>query len=115
LSECGAVRDGVIDLGRFEDIPLLTRDILRIEGSRLRARNLPKGRKPYVNRTGGSTGEPVEFWQDSYYWAVNVANKLYHFGMLGKETGELEMKIVLSERDLFLDTNGLVTKLKVGS
>ncbi len=112
LSECGAVRDGVVNLGRFEDIPLLTRDILRIEGLRLRSRNLPKGRKPYVNRTGGSTGEPVEFWQDSYYWAVNVANKLYHFGMLGKETGELEMKIFLSERDLFLDTNGLVTKLK---
>jgi phenylacetate-CoA ligase len=112
LSECGVVRNGTVDLDRFEDIPFLTKDILRSEGSRLKAKHLPKGRKAYVNRTGGSTGEPLEFWQDSYYNAVNVANKLYHFGMLGKETGELEMKIWGSERDHFVDTSGWFTKLR---
>ncbi len=112
LSECGAVRDGEVNLERFEEIPFLTKDILRREGSRLSSTSLPRGRKAYINRTGGSTGEPLEFWQDTYYWAVNVADKLYYFGMLGKEAGELEMKIFISERDLFLDTSGLLTKLK---
>jgi phenylacetate-CoA ligase len=112
LSESGVVRDGKVDLDQFENIPFLTKDIIRRQGERLRARTLPQGRKPYANRTGGSTGEPVAYWQDSYYWDINVATKLYHFEVLGKEVGELEMKIWGSDRDFVTETSSWKPKLK---
>ena len=111
LNDCGVVRDGTVNLDRFEDIPFLTKSIISNERSRLKANILPNGRKSYVNRTGGSTGEPIEYWQDTYYYASNVTDKIYHFDMLGKELGEPEMKIWGSERDIFTDSSGLKAKL----
>ncbi len=111
LDACGVVRNAKVDLDRFEEIPILTKDTIRSEGPKLKAKVIPQGRKPYVNRTGGSTGEPIEYWQDNYYWAVNVANKLYHFETLGKEIGEAEMKLWGSDRDIYTDTSSWVVKL----
>jgi len=104
LSDVGVIKDGTVYLENFENIPILTKEIIRNEGRRLRARELPKGRKAYLNRTGGSTGEPIEYWQDNVYWDVNVATRLYHFEMLGKELGEPELKIWGADRDIFLET-----------
>jgi len=112
LSECGVVQNGKVDLDRFGNMPFLTKDIIRRQGTRLRAMALPKNRKSYRNHTGGSTGEPVTYWQDGYYWDINVATKLYHFEVLGKEVGELEMKIWGSDRDFVLETGGWKPKLK---
>ena len=112
LTECGAVRDGAVDLDRFERIPPLTKEILRSEGPALRARALPDGRKAYANRTGGSTGQPCEFWQDSHYDAGNTADKLYHFESFGKHAGEAELKIWGAERDLVRDTGSSTAQLK---
>ena len=106
LTECGVVRDGHVDLGRFEQIPFLTKELVQREGDRLRAQELPAGRRAYVNCTGGSTGEPVEFWQDTYYWDVVVATRIHHFERFGKKIGEPEMKIWGSDRDIVHDTSG---------
>jgi phenylacetate-CoA ligase len=110
LSAAGVVVDGTVHLERFERIPILTKDIIRRDGERLRATTVPDGRKSYSNRTGGSTGEPTVYWQDSRYWDVNVATKLYHFWMHGKELGELELKVWGSDRDIVHDTAGWKTK-----
>lgn len=67
LEGCGAVRNGRVNLDRFEDIPFLTKDILRAQGARLRPKTMPDNRKAFHNRSGGSTGVPVEFWQDNVY------------------------------------------------
>jgi phenylacetate-CoA ligase len=112
LDDCGAVRNGVVDLGRFEQIPFLTKDIIRREGVRLRAKKLPGGRTAYLNRTGGSSGEPIEYWQDNYYWDVNVGTKIYHFEVLGKRLGEPELKIWGSDRDLLRETSTQKARLQ---
>jgi len=106
LESCGAVRDGRVDLDRFTDIPFLTKDVMRSEGDRLRAKTLPRGRKAHRNASGGSTGEPVQFWQDNGYWDTTIAVRTYHFSTVGKQLGEREMKIWGSERDLFEGTLG---------
>jgi phenylacetate-CoA ligase len=106
LESCGAVRNGNVNLDRFEDIPFLTKDILRSQPERLRARTLPHGRRPHVNRSGGSTGEPIKFWQDNVYWAATIATRTYQFSMTGKDLGEREMKIWGNERDLLQGTLG---------
>lgn len=112
LSECGVVHNGTVNLDRFSNIPFLTKDIIRKENRRLQARHLPKGRKSLANSSGGSTGQPVKFLQDSHYWNVNVATKTYHFEVLGKKIGEPEMKIWGSEKDLFEGTIGWKAKLQ---
>ena len=106
LEACGAVRVGRVNLDRFTDIPFLTKEIIRAEGDRLRAKTLPEGRKAYPNSTGGSTGQPVSFWQDNRYWQATIATRLYIFKVVGKELGERELKIWGSERDLFEGTLG---------
>jgi phenylacetate-CoA ligase len=107
LTDAGVVRKGEVYLENFAELPFLTKDIIRREGTRLKAKMLPKGRQAYQNKSGGSTGQPVEFFQDSYYWNMNIASKLYRFEIFGKKLGEPEMKIWGSERDLFEGTIGL--------
>ena len=112
LEHCGAVRNGRVNLDRFAEIPFLTKKIMREQGARLRAKSLPAGRRAFANRSGGTTGEPVHFWQDNVYWDTTIATRTYHFSMAGKNTGEREMKIWGSERDLFHGTIGLKAKLQ---
>lgn len=61
LESCGAVRGGNVNLDRFEDIPFLTKDIIRTQFERLRARQMPDGRRAYMNNSGGTTGAPIRF------------------------------------------------------
>jgi len=112
LERCGAVRKGRVHLERFEDIPFLTKKIIREQGARLRAKSLPHGRRTFANRSSGTSGEPVHFWQDNVYWDVTIATRTYHFSMAGKNIGEREMKIWGSERDLYQGTIGLKAKLQ---
>lgn len=112
LSNCGVVVDGEVHLDRFDEIPILTKETILQQGDRLKATVLPNGRKPYINRTGGSTGQPTVFYQDNHYWNVNVATKNYHFEVHGKQVGELEMKVWGSDRDVVHDTSGWLTKFK---
>jgi phenylacetate-coenzyme A ligase PaaK-like adenylate-forming protein len=112
LAVCGVVRDGRVNLDRFTDIPFLTKKIIREEGDRLRARSLPQGRRAFANRTSGTSGQPVHFWQDNVYWDITIATRSYHFAMVGKDLGEREMKVWGSERDLFSGTLGMKAKLE---
>jgi phenylacetate-coenzyme A ligase PaaK-like adenylate-forming protein len=112
LDACGAVRDGRVNLDRFQDIPFLTKDLIRAHQSRMRPRSLPKGRSAHINRSGGSTGEPLQFWQDNVYWAATIATRTYHFSLTGKDIGEREMKIWGSEQDLFKGTIGARAKFE---
>jgi phenylacetate-CoA ligase len=112
LEACGAVRGGRVNLDRFEDIPFLTKDIIRSQAERMRPKTLPRGRVAHSNRSGGSTGEPLQFWQDNVYWAATIATRIYHFSLTGKELGEREMKIWGNERDLFEGTLGLRARME---
>ncbi|MGO9633204.1 MAG: phenylacetate--CoA ligase family protein [Steroidobacteraceae bacterium] len=112
LERCGAVIEGRVNLERFADIPFLTKKIIREQGERLRAKGLPGGRRAFANRSSGTSGEPVHFWQDNVYWDVTIATRIYHFSMAGKTIGEREMKIWGSERDLYQGTIGLKAKLQ---
>ena len=107
LGDCGVVRNHRVDLGQLQSVPILTKEIIRTEGERLRDHTLPPARRAYANRTGGSTGQPIHYWQDSHYWDINVATKLYHFEVLGKHPGEPELKIWGSDRDIVIETGTL--------
>ncbi|WP_254863554.1 phenylacetate--CoA ligase family protein [Halovivax gelatinilyticus] len=98
LEARGVVDDDGVSLERFSELPLLTKETLREEGDRLLSTD--PGPDPYTNTSGGTTGEPVEFVQDQYYWEWNVATKLFYQELAGKPLGGREVKLWGSERDL---------------
>jgi phenylacetate-coenzyme A ligase PaaK-like adenylate-forming protein len=112
LETCGAVRGGNVNLDRFEDIPFLTKDIIRTQLERLRVRQMPDGRRAQMITSGGTTGEPLRFPQDSGHWAVNIATRTYQFGMLSKRLGDREMKVWGNEGDLSKGTTGVKARIE---
>ncbi|WP_406657591.1 hypothetical protein V7O62_03275 [Methanolobus sp. ZRKC2] len=111
LDDTGVIRNGEINLDNFENVPLLTKEIIRSEFEELKSRDLAS-REYYENHTGGSTGQPVSFIQDKDYESSNFANKIYFCGLAGKEIGEKEMKVWGSERDLLEGTTSINSKIK---
>ena len=99
LQECGVISNGKVVLDNFSQIPVLTKEIIRAQGSSLYSSDY-KSRKPYENTSGGSTGEPVRFIQDKEYDEWNIATKLYFNIILGKDLGQPEIKFWGSDRDI---------------
>lgn len=113
LSECEVVSDGKIRLENFQNVPILTKEIIRNEGKNLYSKDY-KTRKPYKNTSGGSTGEPVEFIQDKNYNDWNTACKIYFQLLCGYKTGQKQIKLWGSERDIFGQKEDIITRLKFG-
>ena len=110
LPKSGVIKNGKVYLENFDKIPILTKEIIRKEGTNLYSKDY-KSRKPYENTSGGSTGEPVKFIQDKEYDEWNIATKIYYNQMLGKEIGEKEIKFWGSERDIFKGNIGFKNKI----
>jgi len=99
LSKVEVIKNGKAYLENFQNIPILTKEIIRKKGENLYSKDYKK-RKTYENTSGGSTGEPVKFIQDKRYNEWNIATKIYYNWVLGKDIGEKEIKFWGSERDI---------------
>jgi len=112
FKETGVVNEGVVDLSKFDRIPILTKEIMRKHYKELISKDYTT-RKWYYNSSGGSTGKPVRFIQDDLYdkWG-NVAFCYWYKDILGVDEPGVK-KIILwgSERDLFEGGMGWKTKI----
>jgi phenylacetate-CoA ligase len=84
----------------FDDIkkfPLLTKDIIRNHLDKLYKF---RDNTYYRNTSGGSTGEPVIFYQDRNYFAWNAATKIFFDEWTGRKIGEPKVKLWGSLRDI---------------
>ncbi len=108
--DCGVVIDGNVNLQKFTDIPLLTKEIIRREGENLYAQDY-QNRHFYVNTSGGSTGEPVTFIQDYDYSSWSYAVHRYFQRVALRELGEPMIKLWGSERDVFQGSETWTTRL----
>lgn len=112
LREIKMVNNGFVDLSRFTEIPILTKELIRKHHQELISKDYTT-RKWYYNSSGGSTGEPIRFIQDDSYrkWG-NATFYYYYNNILGID--ELNArKIILwgSERDLFQGGMGWIDKI----
>ena len=90
----------------FDDIkrfPILTKEIIRNNFDELYKF---RDNTYYRNTSGGSSGEPVIFYQDSNYFAGNTATKILFDEWAGKEIGEPMVKLWGSLRDILKDGRG---------
>ncbi len=112
LSESGVYDgNGEPDLSKFNQIPFLTKEIIRKNFNSLLSDDWQK-RGGQSNTSGGSTGEPVQFIQDKAHrcWCV-YANKLYYNHKLGKYPGARELLLWGSDRDILRGSIGMKAKL----
>jgi len=90
----------------FDDIkkfPLLTKDMIRNNFDELYKF---RDNTYYRNSSGGSTGEPVIFYQDSNYFAWNTAAKIIFDEWAGRKLGEPMVKLWGSLRDILKGGQG---------
>ncbi|MBD3249155.1 hypothetical protein GF336_03860 [Candidatus Woesearchaeota archaeon] len=111
LKKAEVVKNSRIDLENFENIPFLTKNIIRKQGKNIYSKDYRK-RKPYENTSGGSTGEPVRFIQDKRYNEWNIANKLWIKLKAGQDIGDKELRFWGSERDLLEGKESLKIRLR---
>jgi phenylacetate-CoA ligase len=96
------IQDNKINLSRFEEIPILTKEIIRKNQQDLVSDEI-QSRIWFYNSSGGSTGEPTRLIQDNVYSTWGSATSYYYFkNILGIDEPSAK-KVVLwgSERDLF--------------
>ena len=100
LPAAGVIKNDQVILENFQNIPLLTKDIIRQQTERLYSTDYHK-RGFYENHTGGSTGEPVNFIQDKNYKTWEMAHQYYFHAIGGRNIGEGLLKLWGSSRDVF--------------
>jgi len=96
----------------FNDIKkfsILTKDIIRNHFDKLYKF---RDHTYYRNSSGGSTGEPVIFYQDSDYFAWNAAAKIIFDEWAGRKLGEPMVKLWGSLRDILKDGQGFKEYLR---
>ena len=111
FAQIGIVKNGEVDLSRFDKIPILTKEIIRKHHSELISKDYTT-RKWYYNSSGGSTGEPVRFIQDELYGKWNDAeDKYYYEDIIGIDMYAKKAILWGSARDIFEGSIGLRAKL----
>lgn len=102
LADTGVVtRDGEVALERYPSLPFLTKDILRTRFEQLKSDDLSRRRWSF-NTSGGSTGEPVRFIQDTEYRRWARAAKIRFDAWTGYRAGAPKILLWSSERDLLV-------------
>lgn len=107
------VKNEKVNLSKFHEIPILTKDLLRKHQEELVSKDHIK-RKWYYNFSGGSTGEPTKFMQDNYYikW-FGATNNYYYQDMLGINVNNVKKAYLWgSPQDLFKGNIGFKNKMK---
>lgn len=113
LGKTKVIAEGKVNLNNFNKIPILTKEIIRKNFERLKSTDKNyKKRVPYLNTTGGSTGEPVSFIQDNHSYTHGMAGA-WLFQTFTKQSICVK-KIMLwgSERDILEGSIGLKNRIK---
>ena len=112
FDEISIIKNSKVDLSKFSEIPILTKEIIREHRGELVSKDYTS-RKWYYNSSGGATGEPVRFIQDDLYrkWG-NATSHYWYKDILGISEPSVKRVILWgSERDLF--QGGMGWKVKI--
>jgi phenylacetate-CoA ligase len=86
-------------IGYLQSIPILTKKIIQDNFSKLQSTDLAQ-RKWFYMTPSGSTGEPIRIIQDYEFSAKVAAIQLFFSQSVGRETGEPEIYLWGSKREI---------------
>lgn len=89
----------------FKKFPILNKKILRNQFDNLKSKTFKD--KCFKNTSGGSTGEPVIFLQDTSYNEKGKAAKIFFDEWAGRNDGEKKITLWGSERDILEGSQGI--------
>jgi phenylacetate-CoA ligase len=113
LKNFDIISDGIVNIANFQNIPLMTKEIIRSNQKSLISSDYTN-RKFFYNTSGGSTGEPVKLMQDKVYEKWGRATTFYYYrDILGIDWYEVK-KINLWGSLQEIVTNNLGIKSKIG-
>ena len=101
---------GRVCFENFFNLPLLDKQTIRENWQNLKSDDLDQ-RTWWENTSGGSTGEPVRFIQDSTYHEWATAEKMLFDEWTGYELGDKKLTLWGSERDLLVGRESFKTYL----
>ena len=101
----------------FARLPILTKSVLQLRFNELLNEQSDLNRR-LKNASGGSTGQPVQFYQDQHYWEYSRAAQWAIEGWWGIRPGDRTASIWGCDRDLPEQTRGerlygKITQLRV--
>jgi len=113
FEKIGVIVDNQINLVKFNEIPILTKETIRDNFDKLISEDLSQ-RKWFYNSSGGSTGTPLRLIQDDSRnkWG-SATSRYYYRDIIGIDEISAK-KIILwgSERDIIEGSVGLKAKVK---
>src|SRR5690606_27434814 len=83
------------------EVPLMTKEIIRTKGHDLINRNYKNVKGVIKNTSGGSTGEPVEFYRTKNQWAHGMANYYYALHLNNVNIYDKSRDLWGAERDMY--------------
>lgn len=112
INETGLSDGTKVDLSKFNNLPILTKEKIRNNEESLISKDYEK-RKWSYNYSGGSTGEPMRVIQDYQYVKYAVASNYYYYKNILNIDEPYVKKILLwgSQRDISKENIGLKTKI----
>jgi len=112
LKNFDIISDGTVNIEKFQNIPLMTKEIIRSNPKSLISNDYIN-RRAYYQTSGGSTGEPVKLMHDkAYQKGRNAVNYYYYRDILGIDWYEIK-KIFLwgSLRDILKNKPSFKSKI----
>ena len=111
FNEIGLVSNNIIDMARFNQIPVLTKELIRKNWNDLLSKDL-NSREWYYNTSGGSTGEPIKLVQDDIFLKYKKYVHAYYYKNILCIDEKQAKKVLLwgSEKDIIKGTLGLKRK-----
>lgn len=86
FNQCSFRPEKMTDLAELQKIPILTKEIVRREGSRMLAENFAMS-ELQEKSTGGSTGEPLVFYRHKEYLAAAMMGTYRNMALAGWQPG----------------------------
>lgn len=110
FAQVGLVRNGMVCLERFSDLPLLDKPLIRDQFDRLKSTDLAN-RRWFYKTTGGSTGQPLKVIHDAERTRWIEAVRDIHNDWCSIAFGESKLRLWGSERDLFFGREPTLVRL----
>lgn len=99
FSESGIQAEAIRSREDFARLPVLTKATVQAACSELLAESREKS-SGLANASGGSTGKPVQFFQDAHYWDRAHASQTFVEGWWGIRPGDRTASLWGADRDI---------------